>query len=483
MKFFKYTILLAAAATLSACGNDWLDVQPSTSIETETSIKSLQEVRSGVNGLYDIMQNAYAYSGRFIYYGDVTGDDMMAVSSTKRTGSYYRFNFTKDNAPTSFWEYPYSIIQNDNNVLAKIDNIPVADDDENEEMQSLKGEALCIRGMLYFELVKFYGYPYLKDNGVSLGVPIVLQNEDINFKPARNTVAECYDQIIKDLTEGIDLISGDFNKGHLNKWAALTLLSRVYLYKGDNEKALAAAKEAIDGAEGEGWELWSNADYPTAWASDADASHKGEVLFEIVNLTTDSPGKESLGYLNNKNGYKDECITTSFYNLLSEDPNDVRLKLLVFDKKKNAYVNKYQPQGDENIKDANIPVIRLSEAYLNAAEAAQKLGDNAQAIKYLNPIVQRADPDNTVEGTTITLDRVLTERRKELVGEGQRMFDVIRNGLTIHRVDATNKNLTTKHNTRYKDYDWNFYMIVLPIPKAERDANPNVAQNPEYDAD
>ena len=50
------------------------------------------------------------------------------------------------------------------------------------------------------------------------------------------------------------------------------------------------------------------------------------------------------------------------------------------------YLNKYQPQPGENIMDANIPIVRLSETYLNAAEAAVKNGDATKAAKYLKAI-------------------------------------------------------------------------------------------------
>lgn len=73
------------------------------------------------------------------------------------------------------------------------------------------------------------------------------------------------------------------------------------------------ASDAITGAEKNKYALWTNEDYPTAWGEDASASKPGEVLFEIVNLTTDSPGKESMGYLNSYDGYDDMCITCSFY--------------------------------------------------------------------------------------------------------------------------------------------------------------------------
>ena len=77
----------------------------------------------------------------------------------------------------------------------------------------------------------------------------------------------------------------------------------------------------------------------------------------------------------------------------------------------------------------------LSEVYLIAAEAGCKLGGDAavQGLGYLNEIVKRGNPDNEVTMADYTLDRVLDERSKELVGEGHRFFDLLRNGKTIVR--------------------------------------------------
>ena len=208
------------------------------------------------------------------------------------------------------------------------------------------------------------------------------------------------------------------------------------------------------------------------------------MLFEVVNTTDDSPGKESLGRLHSPSGYKDICLTTSFHALLNSDSKDVRLKLLVYSSKR-AFVNKYQPQDGEEIMDANIPLLRLSETYLNAAEAAVKTGDNANAVKYLDAIVTRANPGNTVKGTTVTLDRVMTERRKELVGEGHRFFDALRDGGIVdrHDVSGQSKVSSTKHyitKAEKMKFSWDYYKCVLAVPKAEIDANANMEQNPVY---
>ena len=486
-KIASYIIIGSMAFSAVSCSDGWLDVEPSTAVETDKSINELSDVDIMLNGIYTTMQNAYAYSGRLVYYGDACGDDMMAYSSTKRTGNYYTFNFTKDTAPSSFWSYPYEMISLCNIILTKIDNVETK---EEELRDYYKGQALALRAMFLFDLTKFYGYPYKKDNGASLGVPIVLSVLDKEAKPKRNTVAECYKQVIDDLKAAITAMDNDegksFHKGHINLFAAQTLLSRVYLYHGDDSDALDMATQAIKGAEAEGYKLWTNAEYATAWGNDASNGTKGEVLFEIVNTTDDSPGKESLGRLHSPSGYKDICLTSSFYALLNEDPDDVRLKLLEYSSKR-AFVKKYQPQDEEDIMDANIPLIRLSKAYLNAAEAAVKTGDNPSAVKYLNAIVSRANPANSVEGSTVTLDRVMTERRKELVGEGHRFFDALRDGGSVdrHDVKGQSKISSTKHyitKAEKMNFSWDYYKCVLAIPKAEMDANSNMLQNPLYDS-
>ena len=486
-KIASYIIIGSMAFSAVSCSDGWLDVEPSTAVETDKSINELSDVDIMLNGIYTTMQNAYAYSGRLVYYGDACGDDMMAYSSTKRTGNYYTFNFTKDTAPSSFWSYPYEMISLCNIILSKIDDVETK---EEELRDYYKGQALALRAMFLFDLTKFYGYPYKKDNGASLGVPIVLSVLDKEAKPKRNTVAECYKQVIDDLKAAITAMDNDegksFHKGHINLFAAQTLLSRVYLYHGDDSDALDMATQAIKGAEAEGYKLWTNAEYATAWGNDASNGTKGEVLFEIVNTTDDSPGKESLGRLHSPSGYKDICLTSSFYALLNEDPDDVRLNLLEYSSKR-AFVKKYQPQDGEEIMDANIPLIRLSEAYLNAAEAAVKTGDNPSAVKYLNAIVSRANPANSVEGSTVTLDRVMTERRKELVGEGHRFFDALRDGGSVdrHDVKGQSKISSTKHyitKAEKMNFSWDYYKCVLAIPKAEMDANINMLQNPLYDS-
>ena len=68
----------------------------------------------------------------------------------------------------------------------------------------------------------------------------------------------------------------------------------------------------------------------------------------------------------------------------------------------------------------------------------------------------------------VTLDDVLEERRKELIGEGHRMFDLLRNNLRVTRINETDDMMKeVVHFADEKtsmDFDRNYYRTILPIP-------------------
>ena len=186
MKPLKYLFISSMLFVATSCGNSWLDLEPSTSVDTETSIKILSDVEFTLNGIYSTMQSSDAYSGRLVYYGDVTGDDMQAVSSTKRVANYYRFNFTKDDNPSSHWSYLYSIIQNCNLILMNIDKL-VIDEDDKAYRDDLKGEALAIRGLALFDLTRIFGYPYLQRLSGSFSCRICTSESGIFYSSVKRS--------------------------------------------------------------------------------------------------------------------------------------------------------------------------------------------------------------------------------------------------------------------------------------------------------
>jgi starch-binding outer membrane protein, SusD/RagB family len=129
----------------------------------------------------------------------------------------------------------------------------------------------------------------------------------------------------------------------------------------------------------------------------------------------------------------------------------------------------------------NLPIMRLAETYLLAAEALVRLGRPADAVPYLNAVRERAALPGMVDAMRITaadvdLDFVLDERGRELAGEGHRWFTLQRNGKLVdwvraHNLDAT-PNIQDFHTLR-------------PIPQTQIDRTQNsdgstFGQNPGY---
>lgn len=480
-----FAIAVTACVLFSSCGNDWLEnAQPSTSTESSKAITSVRDAQYALNGVYDILRGYEYYGARMTYYADATGEDMMANGDTKRVAKNYLFDFNKDNVPSSLWYQPYRAIRNVNGLLDYVNS--VAESALTAELKDIKGQALTIRAMGHFDLAKVYGKPFTQDNGASLAAPIEITKHLPTSKPSRNTVKEVYVQVITDLETATSLLSAARNDGKLNKFAAQLLLARAYLYTGEDLKAyntvtkmISEAVTAKTAAKGQ-YTLWTNDEYSGVWAKDFTS----EILFQLaINKVENGPAKEGIGNLMWRGGYNDIILSGDYLTLLNTDLDDIRQKIIIkfTDSKKNNfyYLNKYpgNTAAGENPEQADIPVLRLSEAYLIAAEAAVKLGDNANALKYLNAIVTRANPAKSITGT-VTLARVMDERRKELVGEGHRLFDAMRNNMRIERKSSTHASPLLRADT--KSFDRTSYKVILPIPRSEIDANNNIVQNEGY---
>ena len=490
-KIMKSVLLLAAVFTMASCSNDWLDMEPSDALPTSEAISNYKDATSALNGIYDGLQgnsDAVSYYARnMFFYGDVRGDDMQARTQGMRSSALYEMRYTEDDAPV-IWVTPYNVIRRANNLLEAIEAGKVSDATE-EQLNDIIAQAKAVRALVHFDLVRIYGKPYTVDNGASAGVPIVTRPVGADEQLSRNTVAEVYDQVILDLTEAINsnALSTEKTLGMFNVWAAKALLCRVYLYKGDNQNALAMAEDVINNSP---YELWTNSEYVNGWVGD----NRKEMILEIINYnSSDWADREGIAYCLNEDGYADAIVTQAFSDLLNKDPNDVRQGVILkptvnsdmIDEfgEQQVFVNKFpakEPGGDFRV--SNLPLLRISEMYLNAAEAAAKLGQSDKAAQYLNAIVLRANPEATeVSPADATVDRILDERRLELVGEVHRFFDLMRNNKTVVRYENTNN--MGRHYALIQEsmkFDNTYFRAILPIPISEINANPNIEQNPGY---
>ncbi|MDA3928014.1 MAG: RagB/SusD family nutrient uptake outer membrane protein [Prolixibacteraceae bacterium] len=89
----------------------------------------------------------------------------------------------------------------------------------------------------------------------------------------------------------------------------------------------------------------------------------------------------------------------------------------------------------------NLRLIRISEVYLNAAEAALMLGNNAKALQYINKVRERArmcgDTGIPADLTSVSMEDIINERRVEFSSEGKRYYDLVRWGIAAEKLNAT----------------------------------------------
>ena len=496
MKHTFIYIAFASSLLLSSCTGDWLNINPSTAVTSGQAITNLEDAQVALNGIYRVASAHSYYGDNYLYYGDCRAEDVQArvsKSSGGRVSPYYEYNAIATDAfnITRVWNQPYIVIHQANSLIENIDAGSVITNNA-PELARIKAEALAMRGLAMFNLTQMFGMPYTLNNGSSLGVPIETKSTDPTHQPARNTVAECYAQVIKDMTDALPSLSTTQHNGYQNQWSVKALLSRIYLNMNDNTNALKYAQEVID--NGGLYTLFTHEEYPTVWGKDFSSESLFEFYFTLSEPSGGTGGEGApMVYADNVKDWNNLVLTKAFLDLLNEDPDDVRhtLTRLPQDPEKDVfptgstgqpkYLAKYPGKtGDVltgNPQDNDICVIRLSEVYLNAAEAAFKLGGEhlAEARTYLNAIVSRANPAKSVSEQELTLERILKERRKELVGEGLALFDYLRNGKSVHRQGGWHLLSLPVDATTIAPTD---LRLALPIPQTEIDANPNMVQNP-----
>jgi hypothetical protein len=490
MKINIFSILLAAGTLLATSCSGFLDEEPTNAANAETAIQAPSDARVVINGIMSEMASSSYYGRNFILYGEAKGGDLTICQAGRGGDALYTFNHTPTtNSYSSMWTQMYNIIMQANNLLENIDRLQ---NKGEEGYDYYKGEALTIRAMVYFDLVRLYGLPY-NYNRSSYGVPNITTTLEAKAQPGRATVEENYKQIMSDLEEAEPLLATDKSQhnGYIGYYANLAEQARVRLYMEDYDEALKDAQEIINSGA---FELYSNANWTKSWTTQFGS----ESIFELYIDVNNDLGESSLGYylmryhqVSNAQG---NFLASDYYlKRLGEDKTDVRWGIMGEDEVSTTEAPRYGANykylgsttlagdGKDSYTAVDIKVIRLSEIYLIAAEAALHATqpDKALAAEYLNTIRKRAPKLAPATAETISDDMILDERSKELFCEGQRFFDMIRKNRTIEFNDDMQG---VPVSSRSKTIDRTFGKIVLPISQDEINANPTLAseQNKAY---
>jgi hypothetical protein len=341
--------------------------------------------------------------------------------------------------------------------------------------KQLLGEAKFLRAFCYFYLVNLYG-----------DVPLALTADyRTTANLGRTSKSDVYQQIIKDLKDGQDLLSNNYVSGTLlntttervrpTKWAATALLARVYLYLGYWADAEAQATSIINNNS-----IFSLST-PTNAFLKASLGNK-EAIWQLQPVLSGWNTEDAKAFIlnsqpggNTKPVYLDTLLVKSF------ESGDARrmnwTKDTVFAGKTYSYPTKYKIATANASINEYLMVLRLGEQYLIRAEARAQQNNSNGAIDDLDKIRQRAAlPLIAVTNPGITksalLNTILHERQVELFTEwGHRWFDLKR----TNNIDAVMSVVTP-----LKGGVWSPNWALYPIPSDDLQFDLNLTQNAGY---
>lgn len=493
----KFFLLTAVAFLLFSCSEDFLDKQPEDILSTESFYNNPTQIKAGLIGCYEPLQEIYNRRGLPEYLAIISDD---ARDSYWQTNDYL-FKKTSSDSHSDFWEDHYKMIVNANNIIDVIDKFEPKNAEEEALVNVYRGEATFLRAFAYFNLVRLYG-----------DVPKVVERfEDPNeaIGMGRTSVDEIYNTvIIPDLDYAVAncFIKGDPDlaneEARATQGAALTILGKVYLTLNDHAKAAETLKMLVVDNTAGSYSLLPDFDMIHAF----DNKFNDESIFEVNYNATAGQPNFLFKWMSNENGYRYGIASGGgpvvMFNLMYEfvedkdwinDQPDWTRYTATLDSgllpggrpEIQGWPKKYTPeksalaQYDVTGTDNNYMITRYADALLMYGEALAGIGQKEAALPYFNQVRARAG----LAGLTadqLDSEQILHERRLELAFEGHRYFDLVRTGKAIEYISRA---LMTKVD--YDDQIFTFqpieaYQLILPIPISEIEKDATLVQNPGY---
>ncbi len=459
----RKTLLPAVLVVIAAGCQQILDVKPINEVEEEAAITTPAGARAALAGMYDGLQSTGYYGGTFVFFSDLSGDDV------RHTGTFTTYHqadinqLTADNTTIEgLWDALYRVVGRANNILARVPNVAALPPDERDQML---GEAHFARALTFHNLVKLFGEQ--SSSGVGIPIPLVPPPDIASTSNVtRATTGAVYTQILTDLAVAESLMTaGTGGPGtHQGSIAAVRAIrARVYLY----QQNWAAAETEAEAVAAMGYALAPN--YASLF--DKDGVDTPEDIFVLQFTPVDfqllgyyyrakgaAGGRREIGptatlirqYAPGYTGTPASFVTT-----------DLRGQHNISFQVSTVYGSKW-PTG---IGGEDFHVIRFAEVLLIKSEAEARQGKLAEADSGVNAVRARAGlaPLNlTALGQTAAIDAILQERRLELVFEGDRWPDLVRTGKAIATLGLP------------------AFQQLYPIPLNELDVAPGLVQNSGY---
>jgi len=475
-----YTLILSLALLLGVSACNILEEEPEHILVTSGFYQSEGDAVAAVNTIYNrLYSNVYERHMQLMV--DLPTDDYkngQGMNNPFLIDLEFLRITTENQFVANTWRDHYDGINRANTIINRAPDI-----DMNEELKTrLIAEARFLRGLFYFNLVRFYG-----------DVPLVLEDtrslEELNI--TRDPVDQVYQQLISDLmfaADNLPVSYPDNQTGRATQGAAKVLLGKVYLTQQDWSNAVQTLGEIVNNEATYGYGLHENfADnWDPATENGVESIFSAQFMQDPGNgnilMRSTVPRSRVPGLV----GWEADIPTQEVYDLFEEeDERRAATFYTSYEKDGTVYefpwplFYKYFDPSQTNAtsqSNANIHILRYADVLLMYAEALNELnGPTPEAYEAINRVRRRAhnDTDHDLAGLSKEdfRDAVYLERRLELVMETHRWFDLVRTGRFVEVMQNHDENGGTNvqaHN------------VLMPIPQREIDTNPNLTQNTGY---
>ncbi len=392
-------------------------------------------------------------------------------------------------SPDYYWNACYSAIAAANQAL---DAISKADNPADYSAQ--KGEALVARAYNHFMLVTLYSRVYdATTASQDPGIPYVTTPEKVvNGKYERKTVAYVYEQIEKDLLEGMPLIdntSYKVPKYHFNKAAANAFAARFYLYKKDYQKVLTYADNVFPGGNiKSNLRPWVTV-YSQLTGTEMQAIYTK--ASETANLLlVEAPSDWARSYGRYRYGLRTDLVYSLFVFRNVTGANWVQPLYYSGGNTENWLVLKFRELFVRSSANANIgvpytifPLFTAEEVLFNRAEANIYLGNLAAAKQDLNDYASMRIENysanfritdaklssyyGTSDIKTALINTVLDFKQAEFIQEGMRWFDILR-----YNIPVTHSNVAGESETLTQTDPRRLFQLPQEVKLAGIELNP-----------
>ncbi len=454
---FSLSLFTIVLMSLLSCNKVEVEA-PNYQLDSSNIFQDPTTAEAAVLGIYSAMAETTGFaSGGQQSIVELTGlsaDEFLNHSQVTEQGQFYANQILATNSWNELylWNEGYKYIYQANAILEGLEN---SSELSPELKERLKGEVIFLRAFCYFYLVNLYGE-----------LPIATGTDyRINQSLERKPIGEVYDFIINDLELAQEVLPVNYGsyggeRTRATKWAATSLLARVYLYTENWNKAETAATQVLNQTD-----LYNILND----LNQVFLANSTEAIWQLQPVIPNINTREGNGFILVSVPFNVSLRPSLIDKFEIEDLRRSNwIDSLSIPPDNYYYPSKYKIKSGTPVTEYSM-LIRFAEIHLIRAEARIHLGNFIGAEEDLNIIRSRANLESVVlSSNNQGLEIVIQERFRELFTEGgHRWLDLKRKGRAGDVLSPIKEN-------------WQETDVRYPIPENELNRNMNLVQNPGY---